>query len=111
MLEDTMRVNLLYDFYSSLLTAKQRECLELYYQYDLSLAEIAENIGISRQGVHDLLKRGVKSLEKIEAKLGFAEKFQDQERELKRLRKILNKNVLPARERKEALSILDKLLE
>lgn len=106
-----MRVNLLYDFYSSLLTAKQLECLELYYQYDLSLAEIAENIGISRQGVHDLLKRGVKSLEKIEAKLGFAEKFQDQERELKRLRKILNKNVLPARERKEALSILDKLLE
>lgn len=60
-----MRVNLLYDFYSSLLTAKQRECLELYYQYDLSLAEIAENIGISRQGVHDLLKRGVKSLEKL----------------------------------------------
>ena len=35
-----MRVNLLYDFYSSLLTAKQRECLELYYQYDLSLAEM-----------------------------------------------------------------------
>jgi predicted DNA-binding protein YlxM (UPF0122 family) len=85
MLEDTTRINLLYDFYGNLLTEKQREYLELYYQDDLSLGEIADNDGISRQGVHDLVKRAVRALENAEERLGLVARFLVQEKELQRL--------------------------
>ena len=52
-----MEVALLLDFYGDMLTEKQREVMELYYNQDLSLAEIAENDGITRQGVRDSIKR------------------------------------------------------
>ncbi|MCW3489941.1 YlxM family DNA-binding protein [Dethiobacter alkaliphilus] len=110
MLEDTTRINMLYDFYGNLLTDKQRECLELYYQDDLSLAEIADNSGISRQGVHDLIKRAVKTLEKAEEKLALVKRFMDQEKELRRLRGILAGDIGPG-ERREALAIVDRLLD
>lgn len=89
MLEDTTRINLLYDFYGNLLTEKQREYLELYYQDDLSLGEIADNDGISRQGVHDLVKRAVRALENAEERLGLVARFLVQEKELQRLRDLL----------------------
>lgn len=111
MLEDTTRVNLLYDFYGNLLTEKQREYLELYYQHDLSLAEIADTSGISRQGVHDLIRRAVRVLEKTENKLGLVERFQAQEKDLHYLRDILVKVDISLPERREALSIVEKLLE
>lgn len=111
MLEDTTRVNLLYDFYGNLLTEKQREYLELYYQHDLSLAEIADTSGISRQGVHDLIRRAVRVLEKTEKKLGLVERFQSQEKDLHYLRDILAKEDISVPERREALSIVEKLLE
>lgn len=52
-----LEVSFLLDFYGEMLTAKQREAVELYYFEDLSLAEIADNQGISRQGVRDAIKR------------------------------------------------------
>ncbi len=64
------RITLLYDFYGSLLTPKQHEVIRLYYEYDLSLGEIAAEFKISRQAVHDILKRAERSLEAYEAKLG-----------------------------------------
>ncbi|HZK23939.1 MAG TPA: YlxM family DNA-binding protein [Oscillospiraceae bacterium] len=111
MLEDTTRVNLLYDFYGNLLTKKQRAYLELYYQDDLSLAEIADNEGISRQGVHDLVKRAVRSLENAEKRLGLLVRFTAQEKELQRLREILTKSEMPEQNRREALTIVEKLLD
>ncbi|NLM51357.1 MAG: YlxM family DNA-binding protein [Firmicutes bacterium] len=111
MLEDTTRINLLYDFYGNLLTAKQRECLELYYQDDLSLGEIADNSDISRQGVHDIIKRAVRSLEKAEQKLGLVARFITQERYLQRLKEILSQPEISEKERREALMIVEKLLE
>ncbi|NLZ38127.1 MAG: YlxM family DNA-binding protein [Firmicutes bacterium] len=111
MLEDVTRVNLLYDFYGSLLTPKQRECLELYYQDDLSLAEIADQDGISRQGVHDLVKRAVRTLEKAEQRLGLVVRFSAQEKDLKRLAAILSQNKISDSDRLEALAIVEKLLE
>lgn len=60
----------LLDLYGQLLTEKQRDMLELYYNDDLSLAEIAEHYEISRQGVHDSIKRGEESLEEYERVLG-----------------------------------------
>lgn len=74
-MEQLVRAGLLYDFYGGLLTAKQRRVLELSYQEDWSLAEIAATIGVSRQAVHDLRQRSEQLLERYEAKLGLAERY------------------------------------
>jgi len=70
-------IALLLDFYGELLTEKQREFLEYYYDEDLSLAEIALNEGISRQGVRDAIKRAEKQLLEMEGSLGLARRFGD----------------------------------
>ena len=64
----------LIEMYSPVLTENQRSMMEMYYYEDLSLAEIADNCGISRQGVRDSIKRGESALKDLEDKLGFAEK-------------------------------------
>lgn len=72
-----LKISLLLDFYGAILTEKQRESLELYYNEDLSLAEIAEIAQISRQGVRDNIKRGENILLEMEEKLGFFAKYSD----------------------------------
>lgn len=72
---------LLLDFYSGLLTGRQRDLLTLYYDDDLSLSEIAEIDGTSRQAVHSVIRRGVERLTEIEASLALV----GQHRELNRL--------------------------
>ena len=66
---------LLYDFYGELLTPHQKEVYEQFILDDLSLSEIAESAGISRQGVHDLIRRCQKALEGYEEKLHLVERF------------------------------------
>ena len=73
-MERIVENTLLYDFYGELLTAHQKQIYELYLD-DLSLSEIAEEAGISRQGVHDLIKRCNKILAGYEEKLGLVKKF------------------------------------
>ncbi len=75
-IDDITRQSLLYDFYGALLTERQRGVMELYHEENLSLAEIAAEMGISRQGVHDALKKAERALKEYEAKLGLVEKFQ-----------------------------------
>ncbi len=70
-----MQVAYLLDFYGDLLTEKQRESLDYYYNDDLSLGEIGANLGISRQGVRDNIKRAETILFEMEEKLGLAKKF------------------------------------
>ena len=77
MFEKDYKISYLLDFYGSILTDKQRDALELYYNDDLSLAEIADFVGITRQGVRDAIKRGEEILVEMEAKLGFAERFEE----------------------------------
>ena len=67
---DTLELVLLYDYYGDLLTDRQRECFEMRYYQDLSLGEIAAELGISRQGVHDNLSRTEQLLQNMEAKTG-----------------------------------------
>ena len=62
----------LLDFYGEVLTPKQREMLRQYYNDDLSLSEIGENFGITRQGARDAIKHGETTLKELEAKVGFA---------------------------------------
>lgn len=69
-----LEMALLMDLYASVLTQKQREMLELYYYEDLSLAEIAQNCGISRQGVRDAIKRGETVMLDLEDQIGLAKK-------------------------------------
>lgn len=74
MLEKLMRIAMLYDFYGALLTEKQRTYLEMHYLNDLSLSEIADEAGISRQAVHDILRRAEKILEQYESELKLVER-------------------------------------
>ncbi len=67
----------LIDFYGEMLTVKQRDFLEYYYNDDLSLSEIAENEGITRQGVRDAIKRAETQLQDMENRLGMAKRFED----------------------------------
>ena len=67
---DGAELILLYDYYGDLLTDRQRECFELRYNQDLSLGEIGQELGISRQGVHDNLSRTEALLQNMEAKTG-----------------------------------------
>ena len=75
-------IAMLLDFYGELLTEKQRETMELYYNEDLSLAEIAEPLNISRQGVRDSIKRGEKQLMELEDTLGLAKRFREIKKEV-----------------------------
>lgn len=70
MAEDRIRQSLLLDFYGELLTERQRSCYDLHVNEDLSLSEIAEQCGISRQGVWDNIRRAESSLEAFEEKPG-----------------------------------------
>ena len=74
-MDEILKQSLLYDFYGELLTEHQKEIYEQFIVEDLSLSEIAKDAGISRQGVHDLIKRCNKILEEYEAKLHLVEKF------------------------------------
>ena len=80
---------LLYDFYGELLTNHQKEIYEQFVLDDLSLSEIAESVGISRQGVHDLVKRCNKILEGYEAKLHLVEKFLSVKSKVQRMNELL----------------------
>ncbi len=74
-MDEILKQSLLYDFYGELLTEHQKEIYEQFIVEDLSLSEIAKDAGISRQGVHDLIKRCNKILEEYEAKLHLVDKF------------------------------------
>ncbi len=88
MLQKTVEISVLYDFYCQILTEKQRDIVDLYYNQDLSLGEIAEQFNISRQAVYDMLKRTEKLLYQYEEKLGFMKLLQDKN---KKILDILNK--------------------
>lgn len=70
-----LNLSVLLDFYGDVLTEKQRNVMELYYNEDLSLSEIAEHEEISRQGVRDSIKRGEETVLELEEKLGLVKKM------------------------------------
>ncbi len=75
MIEKTEKIIMLKDFYGPLLTQKQQDALNLYYENDWSLSEIADSMGISRQGVYDLLRRAEQALIDYEQRLCLLERF------------------------------------
>ncbi len=80
-MKDDLKFLQLWDTYSPMLTATQREITDLYFNYDLSLGEIAEQKGVSRQSVSDCLQKCRKQLETYEEKLGFLKAMEELSRE------------------------------
>ncbi len=95
-MKDLQRISLLLDFYGPLLTPRQQELMRAYYQEDLSLGEIAEGDGVSRQAVHDLIKRSEAALLEYEAKLGFVQEYRERQERLTRLEEALRRQDLAA---------------
>jgi len=90
-MEKNVRIALLYDFYGDILTAKQSDCIDLYYNEDLSLSEISRHLNITRQGVLDNIKRAEAALVKMEDKLKLVEKFSDIHVKLDEISRIIRK--------------------
>ena len=85
MKNQTYRMTMLFDFYGDILTPRQRELFDLYYNEDLSLAEIAENCGISRQGVRDVIVRAENAMTELEDKTGLVRRFLQMQQHVDRI--------------------------
>ena len=83
-----LEISYLLDFYGDVLTQKQRDVMEQYYNDDFSLAEIAANFGITRQGVRDSIKRGESILLELEQKVGFAARYKAVQESLARIEEL-----------------------
>lgn len=75
MFEKNLTIGFLLDFYGDILTERKRDALDFYYNNDMSLSEVAEEMGISRQGARDMIKKAEDELKFYEEKLGLARKF------------------------------------
>lgn len=111
-IEERVELSLLYDFYGALLKENQRRMFEASILDDYNLAEIAEDENITRQGVHDVIKRACKQLREYEQKLGLVEKFEKQKELVKKLHIILKgMNIGDEGELEEVYSIIDEILD
>ena len=94
-MDKLLRCTLLYDFYGELLTEHQKLIYEDYVLNDLSLSEIAESNGISRQAVHDIVKRCEKALEGYEEKLHLLDKFLSSKKAVEKMNKLIVEYRIP----------------
>lgn len=99
-LEQRVELSLLYDFYGALLKENQRQIFEAYILEDYSLSEIAEEMQITRQGVHDTVKRVSRQLMEYEERLGLLNKFQEQKHQMEEIHTALQ-NVLQEKQNEE----------
>lgn len=105
-IEKSAHLIMLYDFYGQLLTSKQKDYLELYYEQDLTLSEISEELSVSRQAVYDNIKRSESLLEKYESQLKMVEQFKNRNRLYYKLESYLKtKNVID----ENIIKLLDEL--
>ena len=111
MFEKNLNVGYLLDFYGELLTEHKRSVLDLYYNEDYSLAEIAEEIGISRQGVRGLIKKAESELFFYEEKLGLAKKLLSVEAAVNSLTRIADEQSLSPEIQQEILRLAEAVKE
>ena len=102
MFEKNLEIGFLLDFYGDVLSERKRMVLDYYYNDDLSLAEIAAEIGISRQGVRDLIKKAEEELQFYEEHLGLAQRFRNTKKSADRLLTLLEKEQVGEEVRKAA---------
>ncbi|MBO6054307.1 MAG: YlxM family DNA-binding protein [Oscillospiraceae bacterium] len=112
MKQDTVEMTLLYDFYGELLTEKQKLFFDLYYNGDYSLAEIAEEQQISRQGVHDAIARAEQTLRTIEEQVGAVQRHRTVQAALEELSaRIAELEKLPQKEVQDAAENMQRILD
>ena len=107
MFEKDLNIGYLLDFYGDLLSERKKSVMEMYYNEDLSLAEIASELGISRQGVHETIKKVQDELLFYEEKLGLAKKLKQVETYAEELSKLSSLHKLP----QDIQITIDKLTE
>lgn len=114
-MNEILKQALLYDFYGELLNEHQKEIYEQFVLEDLSLSEIAQGAGISRQGVHDLVKRCQKALEGYEEKLHLVERFLRIKEEVQKLDQVLDRQKNSGQPENEMIQeirgIADRIIE
>lgn len=110
MFEKNLNIAYLLDFYGDLLSERKRSVMNMYYNEDLSLAEVASEVGISRQGVRDLIKKSEEELFEYEEKLGLAQKISSLEKSAQRLASLAAKHSLPD-EVKNEISALTVIID
>lgn len=106
-MEKRLELTRLLDFYGGLLTEHRREIMRMYLEEDLSLQEIADNMDITRQGVHDALGKAQKQLEEYEGKLGLLKRYQFLQKALTECETALQENNDGARVK--ALELLEEI--
>jgi len=89
-LEKSVEIGTLCAFYGGLLTQRQQDALRLHYEEDLSLGEIAEELGVSRQNVHELITRSVQKLRRYEETLGGMKRAAETAKELRKVQELLD---------------------
>ena len=107
MFEKNLEIGYLLDFYGDVLSERKRTVLDYYYTDDLSLAEIAEEIGISRQGVRELIKKAGEELTFYEEKLGLAKRFQQAQEQAEQLISLMEQNGVAGEVRDAAKELLE----
>ena len=93
MFDKVIEIGMLYDFYGQLLTDKQRDVMQLHYEDDYSLSEIGEILAISRQAVHDAIKKAEKSLNEYEEKLKLVKRFNETEKRYSQINELVDKAI------------------
>ena len=109
MFEKNLQIGYLLDFYGELLSERKRSVMDMYYNEDLSLAEIASEIGISRQGARDIIKKCEEELLFYEEKLGLAQKLKKVETCASELSDIASKLSLPGEVRDKISELLSNV--
>lgn len=109
MFEKNLNMGFLLDFYGDVLTERKRDALDFYYNDDMSLSEVAEELGISRQGARDVIKKAEDELLFYEEKLGLAKKFSDAQIHAQRALDLCGERSDTERIRAEILSLLKSI--
>lgn len=111
MKENAFKMCMLFDFYGAVLTERQREVFDLYYNEDLSLAEISEHMAITRQGIRDAIVRSKNILTDMESKLGLVSRFTESTRVLTKISELSDELADLNRRRYRSPDIETKLFE
>jgi len=112
-MDNIIKISLLLDFYGQFLTPRQYEIMDLHYNNDYTLSEIAEQFNITRQGVYDNIKRGKTLLDQYEKKLGLIKKFIEQKEKAREVLECIsgiNKDLMPDNDKIKLECAEEKLL-
>ena len=108
-LDDVLKLSLLFDFYGALLTSRQEEIMRLYHEENFNIVEISSELGITKQGVHDALKKGEKLLYSYEEKLSLIDKFLYTEEKIKEIEKIVDSLDIDSKKKEDIKNIISSI--